>query len=98
MLDEKYENNNNFKWICCKNCKTWFHTHCVVLSNIEYEEIMKKNKNWFCPNSQCEEKKNINLEQSLESTIYIYNQAKMILTKNNLTFRSGYEFVNKIRL
>lgn len=57
MIDENYKHNEDSKWIYCHGCKNWFHTHCVLLSDIEYEEIMIKKEDWFCHDFKCQERK-----------------------------------------
>lgn len=67
MLDENYVENNDNKCILCSNCNNWFHVHCVLLSDLDYEEIVKKNGKWFCLNSQCMEKNLLQQAETLTS-------------------------------
>lgn len=62
MIGEINENNEDSKWIFCEGCQTWFHSFCALLSDTEYDEIVKKRAKWFCSFYQCQEKMTTDFE------------------------------------
>lgn len=76
MFDEKDNNNEeNSKWIFCEGCRRWYHIKCVLLTEEEYENIMKSSEKWYCENHQCQSKRLENTKQTLlsqESNIELF--------------------------
>lgn len=57
MAGDINEQRFDAKWIYCEGCKEWFHPDCVLLTETEYDEIIRKNEKWFCSFYMCQQKK-----------------------------------------
>ena len=59
MIDENRNNNfENAKWIFCEGCKSWSHSVCALVSDEEYENVVKNKIKWYC--IECQNKKSEN--------------------------------------
>lgn len=55
VISKNYKQDN--KWIICNGCNNWCHHKCNLLSDAEYDDILNSNKDWFCSEYECQEKK-----------------------------------------
>lgn len=86
MLHENYVENDDNKWILCSNCRNWFHIHCVLLSNEEYDRIINENEKWFCTNSQCIEM--ISTHHETLKSYQCQEKTKEAISENHLSFQT----------
>jgi len=63
MLDENYKETEDSKWIYCEGCSTWSHQYCALVSDIEYEEIIRNKEKWYCSSYTCQEQGMKNIQQ-----------------------------------
>ena len=83
MLDENYEKCESVKWIFCHGCENWFHSHCILISDLEYEEIMKKEQKWFCHDYNCQRKENDYKCQEKQESNYDLNEFLNLVNLDN---------------
>lgn len=97
MLGENKEQNNDDKWISCEGCSFWFHHSCALLSDSEYDEIIKTKEKWFCCSPECQDKmlKDLEKVENADHNELDYLKSQMLNDESDTNEYSPCKFCKK---